>query len=389
MHLGDIALNNLKRRKSKMVFLLFGMVFGIATVITLFSITSAMQKDFNKKFNQLGAKLVVAPNTKKLSLAYGGINVADAGISYDVKELNNASINKIKTIPGKKAISGIAPKLLGAVEIKNTRAIIVGVDFKREFQIKDYWEVKGSKPAGSGEILAGSKAARKFALKAGQNVLINGQSFKVAGILHETGSEEDGLIFMELGRTQKLLGKPDTLSFIEVTAARDAGTSVEQIQSQIQKALPDAKVNSVTAAMESRKELVDRFARFSMGVSLVVLLIGSLIVMTTMMASVSERTREIGIFRAIGFRKSHIIKIIYLETAIVSAVSGLIGFIIGTWGAIIVAPRVVEQAGIQIGWSPLVLIAAILIAIVTGILASTYPALRASKLDPAEALRFI
>ena len=125
-----------------------------------------------------------------------------------------------------------------------------------------------------------------------------------------------------------------------------------------------------------RLRALDQFKRFSYAMAGVVVFIGSLIVFVTMMGSVNERTVEIGVFRAIGFRKSHIMRIILLEAALVSLLAGMLGFAAGMGGA--------KLALLWDGW---IAGGSVGLALVLGLLASLYPALHASKMDPTEALR--
>ena len=102
---------------------------------------------------------------------------------------------------------------------------------------------------------------------------------------------------------------------------------------QIAEALPGAKVMAIQQVVKSRMEMLAQFTQFSYGISAVILFIGGLVVLVTMMGSVRERTDEIGIFRAIGFRRSHIMRIVFLEAAIVSGAAGVLGYLIGFGGA--------------------------------------------------------
>ena len=192
---------------------------------------------------------------------------------------------------------------------------------------------------------------------------------------------------MSLPEAQQILGKPNSISFIEVSALCNT-CPIDDIVAQLQSKLPDAEVSASKEAVQARKDIVDRFASFALAISVVVLVIGSLIVFTTMMSSVNERTREIGIFRAIGFRKGHIMTIILLEAVLVSLVGGLIGYLLGMGAAWGVGPAI-AQMDLNITWQLPVAAGALGLAVLIGILASLSPAWRAAKLDPVEALRFI
>ncbi len=134
-------------------------------------------------------------------------------------------------------------------------------------------------------------------------------------------------------------------------------------------------------------EALDHFQRFSAGISVIVLLIGGLIVFTNMMASVNERRREIGIFRAIGFRQSHVIRIIFLEALIVGVIAGGAGVVLGSGISRVVAPMMTGMKGGGFVMDPLLTGGAILLSVLIGGLSSIYPAIHAAKMDPTSALR--
>jgi putative ABC transport system permease protein len=238
------------------------------------------------------------------------------------------------------------------------------------------------------DLLVGAAVAQHLKLSEGQTVDIRGRSFQVRGILEETGSQDDALIFADLNRVQQVLGKPGGLSLIEVAAFCNT-CPIDEMVKQIGAVLPDAKVTAVKQAVESRLETVRHFKRFSLGISAVVLLIGSLIVFTTMMASVNERTREIGIFRAIGFRQGHIVRIILLEALIVGFLAGVIGYLAGVGVSRFTLPFFLPGQGIVVRWDAVMALGATAVSVVLGLLASIYPALRAARLDPAKSLRAI
>jgi putative ABC transport system permease protein len=134
-------------------------------------------------------------------------------------------------------------------------------------------------------------------------------------------------------------------------------------------------------------QTVDQLMNFSAVVSVVVIIIGALIVLISMLSSVNERTKEIGILRAIGFRQRHIMKVILLEAFLVSVLSGILGWFIGSLSVSMLVSKVTGMQGFH--GDPLLLGLAIGIAVCTGMLSSTYPAVKASRLEPLEALRYI
>ena len=385
MRLSTISINNLRRRKGKMAFLTLGLLIGVATMVTMFSITSAMKADTERKLDEYGANIVITPKANDLALTYGGIAVA--GVAYDVKELSQKDVATIRTIKNSENLSAVAPKLFGAALVEGNQVLVVGVDFSQEMRLKKWWEVQGQVPTDPSDVLLGHLAAQKLQKSPGDPLRIGDADFSVAGVLDETGSQEDSLVYADLGATQRLLGKPGKVSMVEV-AALCTSCPIEEIVAQISEVLPDARVSALQQAVKAREQTVEQLSNFSLAVSVVVLFVGALVVLNTMMSSINERTREIGIFRAIGFRKVHVMSIILLEALVVSALAGVLGWVGGTLIGAFAAPRL-AQLSVGVSWDPGLGIAAVALAIVVGMVSSVYPAARASNLDPAEALRFI
>jgi putative ABC transport system permease protein len=384
MKLHNISINNLKRRKAKMAFLTVGLMVGIATIVTLVTLTRSMSSDIEHKMDEFGANILVTPQSNGLAMNYGGISLG--GVTFDQREIVESDLAKIKTITNHKNISAISPKVLGGIKIGDHDVLLVGVNFESELKMKQWWKVFGNEPKSEHDLLLGSDASKVLNVSPGENLIIRGETFTVAGVLDQTGSQDDALVFASLKKAQKLLGKEGKISMAEV-AALCSGCPIGDMVTQIAEKLPDAKVSAIQQVVEGRLKALDQFKRFSYAMAAVVVFIGSLIVFVTMMGSVNERTTEIGVFRAIGFRKSHIMRIILLEAALVSLLAGFLGYAVGMGGAKLALPFMAESKNAQLVWDTTIAVGSIGLALTLGILASLYPALHASKMDPTEALR--
>jgi putative ABC transport system permease protein len=317
-------------------------------------------------------------------MSYGGISLG--GVSFDQQEIREADLALIRTIENHRNISAVSPKVLGGVKAGEREVLLVGVDFDSELRMKQWWQIFGEAPRDDGEVLLGSDAANALAVMAGDEVVFNGEKFRVAGVLGQTGSQDDALVFAPLKIAQQLLGKEGRITLVEV-AALCSGCPIGDMVVQIAEKLPAAKVSAIQQVVESRLHALDQFRRFALGVAAVVVFIGALIVFVTMMGSVNERTTEIGVFRAIGFRQSHIMRIILLEALLVSLLAGLLGYAAGMGAAKVVLPLMAENKEALLAWDATVAGGAIAMALLVGMLASLYPARHASRLDPTEALR--
>lgn len=384
MKLQTIAINNLRRRKAKMVFILLGLLIGVSTAVTLISVSRTMSADVATKLDEFGANMLIVPKSDDLSISYGGLSVS--GISFDARELHASDVDRISTIKNAENISIVAPKLLSTAAIAGRDVLIVGVDFSEELRLKKWWKTIGEKPSTPRDVLIGSDVRQKLNLGLKSEFTTKGEIFRVSGILEETGSQDDGLIFADLETVQRLFGRSEALSLIEV-AALCYNCPIEEIVRQTSEALPHAKVTAIKQTIETKMEAMQRFGQFSVGISVIVLLVGAMIVFTTVMGSVNERTREIGVFRALGFRQSHVMKIILTEVSMTSFVSGVVGYWIAYIASNVVAPLVIDgsKAAIEVDW--LLFSASVCAAVMVGLLAAIYPAYKASRLDPVMALR--
>jgi putative ABC transport system permease protein len=381
--LHNISFNNLKRRKGKMIFLVLGLFIGIATIVALMSITESMTHDIEDRLDQYGANIVMVPRSENLALSYGGITMG--GVNYQTVEFAEERIPEIRTIEYAKNLGLVAPKVLGATTVRDKDVLLMGVDFETELQLKNWWQFEGAPPTETNELLLGSQTATTFNLAVGDTLGIDGRDFIVTSILKPTGSSEDGIIIGDLHAFQKILDKEGKVSMVEIQAfCRDC--PITELVLQIGEKFPEAKVTGLRQAMMSKMQTVEMFKTFSYGIAVLVIFIGSLLVFVTMMGSVNERTREIGIFRAIGFRRGHVMQIILLEAMVVGLVGGLLGYLGGSGIAWAALPLVVKSASFA-GFNYNLGGISLLLAIALSLIASLYPAQKASKLDPSEALR--
>lgn len=418
MTLYKIALSNLRRRKSKMVFVILGLVIGIATVVSVYSMVGSMKQEMTRQMSEFGANIVITPDTGELVFSYGGITIPE--VLFDVEKLTVSDLSEIETIPARAMIRAVAPKLLGIASVGNRNVIISGSHLQSEFAIKPWLRLQpadepveenavgnetgadmvmnderlnlaredlGALELAGDEILLGATVAENLGLLAGDLLAIDGREFQVLALLAENGSPEDDQVMMNLSVAQDVLKRPGEVTVIEISADYSLG-SENVLIAQLNSALPHAAVTSLRQAVLGRDEMLIRLTRFGTSISVLVLFIGTLVVALTMSGAVRERTREIGVFRAIGFRKSHVTRIILMEGALVSVIGGAIGYVAGMVAARYAGPLLAGM-DITLTWRIDLFLATQLLAIFIGALASLYPARQAAKLDPADALRFI
>lgn len=386
MNLPKLVLRNITQRKGRFLFTLLGITIGIASFVTLLSLGGSLKNEIKKQATELGANLVVTP---KGWCAYEQVSVLTGeqlpeAIPFDI-------VKKISAIKGLTAV----PYLTERTAIKNSPVPVIGI-LPEEMRAFKAWEIdKGSYFESQNEkaVIIGSGIAQQFKLNPTDEVKIRGESFPVKGILKETGSRDDIAMFIPLSVAQRLYGVRDMVSFIAVKV-----DDISKTDEYIMKIQETANV-----AVVSDKQLLKSVLSIVGTVSLTLQLIAAVAILAaafgiinTMMTAIYERKREIGILQAIGAKRSTIFKAFLLESGFYGILGGIIGVASGLVFSSIASPYISQNEftafmkGTEVAgsfdlrlvlWS---LIFSLFVSLVSGF----YPAWRASKLTPVEAISY-
>ena len=385
MKLIDISLNNLLRKKGRTFLLVSGLAIGIGAAVAMTSVGDAMNREVMHALDEFGANILVLPASEGLPLSYGGLTVS--AVNTGGRQLTMDDVARIRTIKNKENVSTVAPKLLVQTEIKGTKVLLAGVDFKAEQRLKKWWRVAaGMSPQAAGEALIGRDAAQRLHIAPGDSIPVSGGTIRISGVLDNTGSQDDGLIFSDIGWVQQHFRKGNAVSLIELSALC-SGCPIEDMVRQVNGVLPGARAVAVKETVELKMQAMHYFHKFSLGISALLLIVAGMIIFFAMTASVKERVQEIGLFRAIGFRTGHIIQVLLVEAFLVSLLAGIAGYGIGIISPRFVAPYLMSAYNLTFEFDPLMAAGALASSVLVGLLASIYPAVRASRMDPVEALK--
>lgn len=385
MRLDSIAVKHLLRCRGKSIFLVLIIAVAMGAVTGLYALTTAMKEEISKSFDEIGPNIIIKPGEGNQGFSYGGAFIPAMGEIPAV--LTNDSILAVRSIPEGKNIAVVGPKIVGSQSFEGQSVTIVGIDFPNELKLKSWWTYLGEVPSQGKELLAGYGIAKTLNWSLGQRVEIGGADFQVTGILKEQGTDDDQVIFMQLLKAQELLDKPNQLSFIELSAYCNT-CPLPEIAQQLRDVLPGTKVMILAETVKARELTVDRLSLFALILSAIVVGAGALVILLTAMSGVSERTAEIGIYRAMGFRQRNVFEILLTEALLLGFAGGFLGYGIGMGLARLLAPSL---GGIRlyIAWQPFLGTAIVLGAVIITLLASLYPAIKGARQEPMQALRFI
>ncbi|PWB61645.1 MAG: hypothetical protein C3F14_11485 [Deltaproteobacteria bacterium] len=381
MNIRKLAWKNLLRRKTRAVFTGLGIFLGIGTFVALASLTAQMEGAVRDKLDKFGANILVTPRAEQLSLGFGDISLGGAQVAH--AKLTMEDRKAIESIALKDRLRIVAPYLLAAADASGKDFVWMGVSAADIGQARPWWKISGSTIREREEVILGSEAAAALDKGPGGTVTSGNRKFRVAGVLAPTGEKEDAMVIADIRDVQALGKNPKGVTFFEV-AALCKDCPVEDIVAQIGGALPGAKVSAIRQVVESRKAAVDQFRKLGLGVSAIVLAIAGLMVFVTVMGSVQERTREIGVLRAVGFRRRAILSLLFWESGWVSLVSSVSGAAVGLIAAMLASPLFgIERGGI----APSPALIGVAIGMTLGLLGAIPPARKAAALSPTEAIR--
>ena len=384
MNILTIPVRNLRRKLLRTSLLLLIFTIGILSMVTINNVSQSVGESLERKLNQFGANIIIYPSTKTLNVNYGGFDVGS--LSYNINYLNGSEVvSSIKTIEFNKNISAVAPKLVSLENYMEQPIVVVGVDWTEELKIKNHWIIEGEIPSEPADILSGSEVAEYHGFSIGDMVRFGSTDYRVTGILHKTGSDDDGVIFMALVQLQGLSGKSGLVNFVEV-AALCSGCPIEDIVAQISDKLPHTDIKALQSIVMQRMSAVGFVKRLAGAVSLVILLTASFMIALFMFTSVNERKREIGVLRSLGYSRFTVFSIFCFEALVIGIISGVLGYIVGFFVSYKVLDIIQFGEVTHITFDFVQFFLTFLIVTVLSVVASLIPAWKASKVDPSEAL---
>jgi putative ABC transport system permease protein len=391
MKLYQVVLKDMQRRKRRVLYAVLGVVIGTMTVVSIMTVVTAGQTRITNQLEKYGANLSILPAVTNIGASLGTLNlgtvsVGENYISEDklpqIRQITDSAIKNALNITRPGNVAAIAPELFVSANVNGSTLIAVGIDLQEELNIKTWWQIKQGKYFdGDNQAFIGAQTAALLNLKPGDTITLNSTNLEITGILDDTGSDEDYRIFVPLPVLQKAFGKEGLVSSVDIRALCN-GCPVEIIAGEINSEISGVRAVAVKQIAATETGMLQRLNAFMLAIAGVTLIVGGFGVFNTLMTSINERRKDIGIMRAVGASRRQIIKALVYEAVIVGIVGGLLGYVAGSVLAYGIGPVIFD--GTAISFVPAYIPVAIGLALVIAVFATIYPALRATRIKVAD-----
>jgi putative ABC transport system permease protein len=401
-----IALRSIGANKLRSGLTMLGIIIGVMAVITMLSIGRGMQNTVVQQINSIGTNLLfIRPgNTQQ-----GGVRQAETAATLTLDDAE-----AISTLPN---VIAVAPTIEGAGQFaylgNNTVGRIIGVT-------PEYIEAMNITLASGDFIMQSHVTARSSVVvlgagivsalfdtadPIGQTIRINGQNFRVIGVLEPKGGtsffnqDMQALVPITTAGTRLIGGQRFrggnvvSLINVKITDTRVQDAVIQDISTVLRERhriifQDDFTIQSQQDILNTLNQITDAFTIFLGGIAGISLIVGGIGIMNIMLVSVTERTREIGLRKAVGARKRDILIQFLTEATVLSLVGGVVGILFGALVAYVISGISIGNSRLQTAIEPDAILLAVLFSAAVGLFFGIYPANRAASLHPIEALRY-
>jgi putative ABC transport system permease protein len=394
-----LALRALRRNALRSALTALGMIIGVAAVIAMVGIGEGARAQIEERVARLGRNVILI---YPASITTAGVRVGWGASRTLTPEDAEAIAHEVPHL------TGVSPEVRTRAQVtgrgKNWNTLVTGISsdylFVRDWPLAAGATFTAEEVTRLGKVaIVGQTVVEQLGFNSplGQIIRIHGAPFKIVGVLAKRGftadgRDEDDLVMVPytsyLSRVDRgdrlnsiLLGATDPATFAQIT--RDVTALLRQRHNLAEDALPDFIVRTQEEITATATATTDTMTTLLGAIAGVSLLVGGIGIMNIMLVSVTERTREIGIRMAVGARGSNVLLQFLTEAVILSVGGGALGVALGVGSSHAIAGA--NDWPVQV--SPPAIVVAVLFSVLIGVFFGYYPARRAARLDPIEALR--
>ena len=375
MNYFKLILKNPFRNKTRSLLAIIGIAIGIATIVALGLITASLEDSTETTLKDGSAEITATKIGSSLASSSGNLNESYVeelskidGVEKTAGMLESNVIDTSKNSDSRRygfSLYGAKKDDLSIVGISNVNGSIFNED--------------------ENELIVGKNLADEENYTIGDKIDVYGNEFKITGI-YETGSIfYDSAMYTGLSKLQNLTDNEDKISSISIKIKKDANLTT--VNDKIKNEYNDTLNTITTEEMaQTIDDTLDMINSATTAIEALAIIIGGLGVINTMMMTVFERTREIGVLKSVGWTKKRILAMIMGESIVLTIISGIIGSILGVLAVFILFK--VNGDNMTLIFNINIFIKAFIVALSVGIIGGLYPAIKASRLSPTEALRY-
>lgn len=371
----DLAYQNIMRQKTRTILTALGILIGIAAIVALGSVAEGID----------------AAVKSGLELTAGKITVMEANVGLFGMggELTDEDVDVLEGLSGIDRVVPIVYHVGNFEMFQGPEWVAIGLNpDNQDLFIGETIEMDEGRlldDGDSGVVVLGKTVADNKLLERGDFFTIEEEDFEIVGVIEHTGiADIDTSVLVTFDDLSDLLDS-DTYQMIYVIP--DDLRDIERVADEIEDA--SERLDALTSKEMARQagQIVDQIRVFTFAIGGIAAFVGGLGVMNTMIMAVMERRREIGVMKAIGATNGMVLKQILTESAMISFIGGIGGILLGIIGSILVG-SVVGGGQITAVVTPSLALTGLAFALVLGVVGGLYPARKASKVDPVEALRY-
>ncbi|MFH0862049.1 MAG: ABC transporter permease [Candidatus Altiarchaeota archaeon] len=394
-----IALSNITKKGIRSWLTMIGIFIGIAAVVSLISLGQGLKDAIDTQFASMGTDIIlVMPGSGFESFGSSKLTRHDEDLIRSVNGVDNAApfIVKLSKITFQKEV---AYTIVIGTPTDSRFDVIEGMSTFKTIEGRNRFYPTDKHSVAVGYTLAHGDFLKHKNVKLNDNIRIDDTEFKVVGIMDKVGNpEDDKNVYIPLDTAEELFKDKDYNQLIvKARQGADISKVAEDIKAKMRKdrnqkeGEEDFMVQTSEQLLESVGGILNTVQAFLVGIALISLMVGGIGIMNTMYTSVLERTREIGVMKAIGARNSDIRWLFLIEAGVLGTVGGAIGIVMG-----LAMSKSVEYVGqavlgndlLRANTSWQLIFGALAFSFVVGSLSGVLPAGQASKLKPVEALRY-